>query len=116
MDTTPSGERKVTIDKDSKRVCFGTDCPAILEDKQRHPFVKVGSESLLGFKQKDQYILLDTGSTQTWKMNDEICILGNNDIRSLYIDYDNNTFKYDIDEENIRSACGPDSESGNWNA
>ena len=116
MDTIPEGERKVSVDKASKRVCFGTKCPALLEDKEERPFVKAGERSLLGFPLKNQYILLDTGSTQTWKMNDEICILGNNDILSLYVDYDNSTFKYEIDDKNIEVACGPNAKSGNWNA
>ena len=116
MDTFPSGERTVTVDKEHGTVCFGTNCPSILADRDMEQFVYVGKRPLLGFQRDGKYILIDTGSTQTWKMNDEICILGNNDIKSLHVDYDNNAFKYDIDEENIDIACGPSAKAGNWNA
>ena len=115
MDSVSSGDRKLTINKDAGTVCIGSACDNITTERESN-FINVGSMSLMGFDRSGQKILLDTGSTQTWKMNDEICILGNNDISRLHIDYDEGRFKYTIDESNIDVACGPDAPSGNWNA
>lgn len=116
MDSVPYGDRKITIDKESGTVCVGSACKQVLLETPTSSFINVGTLSLLGYDYKDKKILIDTGSTQTWKMNDEICILGNNDILKLHIDYDQSEFRYLVNESNIEPACGPDAKAGNWNA
>lgn len=116
MDSVPTGDRKISIDKESDTVCVGSACKQVLVERPTVKFVNVGALSLLGYNKEDKKILLDTGSTQTWKMNDEICILGNDDIQKLYIDYDRGEFRYLVNESNIEAACGPDAKAGNWDA
>lgn len=116
MDSVPNGDRKISIDKESGTVCVGSACKQVLMERPTSKFINVGTLSLLGYNYEDKKILIDTGSTQTWKMNDEICVLGNNDIRQLYIDYDQSEFRYLVNESNIGAACGPGAKAGNWNA
>ena len=116
MDSVPCGDRKINIDKESGTVCMGSACEPVITDRELSSFVEVGSLSLLGYDYENKKILIDTGSTQPWKMNDEICILGNNDIQKLHIDYETGKFTYIVNESNIEPACGPDAEPGNWNA
>ena len=114
MDSVGAGNRRILIDKEAESVCIGASCaPTQYTTTQ---FITVHDHSLLGFRRNDQYILLDTGSTQTWKYNDEICILGNNDIHRLDVDYDTQLFSYDINEDNIDVACARTASAGNWNA
>lgn len=115
MNSVPYGDRKITIDKESGTVCVGSACEQVLTERPTN-FIDVGTLSLLGYNFENKKILIDTGSTQTWKMNDEICILGNNDIQKLHIDYDQREFRYLVNESNIEAACGPDAKAGNWNA
>ena len=116
VNSMPSGDRRLTIDKSVGTVCFGRDCAAIDEDDTKfsslHKFNKTELLSTTHPFLPGQQIIVDTGSTTTWKANATTCVVGWMDIEKLDVDYDNETMRYKINDATLLSRCGPDAAVG----
>lgn len=103
MNAVSDGQKRFVLDKASGEVCFGRGCSGI--DGDHSTIESIHGTDVLSVKEGDTTLILDTGSTHTWKANSSMCIVGYSDIRALDVDYDNGTVTYDIDDANVSSVC-----------
>ena len=112
MDAIPENDRRLIVNKQKGTVCIGEGCrdSRIRPAKQWHPFVRASKTT--DFIAVESYNgttnILDTGSTFTSKVSDDLCLVGYDDIDYLNVDYDNKQVDYIINTQNVNKICSPE--------
>ena len=110
MNAVGTGDRRFVVDKSNGSFCVGRDCVAPKgELKMSNINKSIDGMPLLAVTEDSSDVvpglILDTGSTTTWKRDSQWCVVGFNDIHSLDVDYDNNVVRYDIDRGSLATIC-----------
>lgn len=110
MNAVGAGDRRFVVDKSNGRFCVGRECTAPEGELQTSNIGKsINGMPLLAVTEHSSEVvpglILDTGSTTTWKRDSQWCVVGFNDINSLDVDYDSNVVRYDIDRASLATVC-----------
>lgn len=105
MENIPEGSRRIKIDRRSGTTCIGCNG----DEETWEPMLDLStSVKFIALESAYGKTVLDTGSTFTSKVSDNLCLVGYEDINYLHVDYDNNRVSYDIDNEHIDEVCRAD--------
>lgn len=103
MGNIPEGSRRIQIDRDAGTVCIG--CNGDDEDTWERMIDLPTEVKFIALESKYGKTVLDTGSTVTSKVDDNLCLVGLEDIHYLNVDYDNSLVSYRVNDTHIDEIC-----------